>query len=97
MKGDFASLRSIINDINLTNRVQACDNINDKWDCFRKTIADGVNHFFPAKRKSAVKDKKQWMTNELKNLVKKKTKSWNTNLGAKYFLIGLSIRIFATS
>ena len=37
-RGDFVSLRSMINDINLTNRVQACDNINDKWDCFHKTV-----------------------------------------------------------
>ena len=43
--GDFVSLRSMINYINLTNRVQACDNINDKWDCSHKTIADGVNLF----------------------------------------------------
>ena len=33
----------MINNINLTNRVQACDNIN-KWDCFHKTIADGIGH-----------------------------------------------------
>ena len=55
------------------------------WDCFHKAIADGVNLFVLVKRKSAVKNKKQWMTKELKNLVKKKTKVWNTYLGAKSF------------
>ena len=29
-KGDFVSLISMINDIILSNHVQACDNINDK-------------------------------------------------------------------
>ena len=29
--------------MNLTNHVQACGNITDKWDCFHKTIAGGVN------------------------------------------------------
>ena len=28
--GDSVSLRSMIKDINLTNHLQACDNINDK-------------------------------------------------------------------
>ena len=62
--------------------------INDKWDCFHKTIADGVNLFVPVKRKSDAKNKKQWMTKELKNLAKKKTKVWNTYLGAKSFSNG---------
>ena len=82
-KGDFASLKSMINKINQTNHVQACDSINDKWDCFLKSIEDGVNLSVAVERKSAAKDKKQWMTKELKNLVKKKTKVWNTYLGAK--------------
>ena len=41
--------------------------------------------FVLVKRKSAVKNKKQWMTKELKNLVKKKTKVWNTYLSVKSF------------
>ena len=84
-KDDFVSLRSMIKDGKLTNRAQVCDNINDKWDCFHKTIADGVNLFVQIKRKSSAKNKRQWMTKELKNLVKKKTKSWHTYLGAKSF------------
>ena len=75
----------MINYINLASRVQDCDDINDKWDCFHKTIADGVNLFVPEKKKSAARNKKQWKTNELKNLLKKKTKVWNTYLGAKSF------------
>ena len=63
----------------------ACDNINDKWDCFHKTIEDGANLFVPVKRKSAAKNKIQWMTKELKNIVKKKTKAWNIYFGAKLF------------
>ena len=43
IKVDFVSLKTMINDINLTNRVQACDNNDDKWECFHKAIADGVN------------------------------------------------------
>ena len=58
-KGDFTSMRSMIKDENLTNHVQACDNINDKWNCFHKTTADGENHFVPVKMESAVKNKKQ--------------------------------------
>ena len=66
--------------------VQACDNINDQWDCFHKTFADGENLFVPVSRKYAVENKKQWMTKEFKNLAKKKkTMAWNTYLGAKSF------------
>ena len=83
--GDFVSLRSIIKDVNQTNRVQACDNINDKWDCFHKTIQDGANVSVTVKRKSAAKNRKQWMTKQLKNLVGKKTVGWNNYLGAKSF------------
>ena len=57
-EGNFVSLRSIIKDANLTNCVQACDTINDKWDCFHKTIADDINIFVPVKRKSSIKNKK---------------------------------------
>ena len=71
--------------MNLTIRVQACDNINDKWDSFHKAIANGAHLFVPVKRKSAANNKKQWMTKELKNHVKKNTKVWNTYLGAKSF------------
>ena len=94
-KGDFVSLRLMIKDVNQTNRVQACANINDKWDCFHKTIADGVSLFVPVKRKSAAKIKKQWITKELKNLVKKKTKAWITYFGANHFLIELYTRRIA--
>ena len=48
-KGNFVSLRSMFMDVNLTNSVQACDNLNDKWECFHKTIADGVNLIVPVK------------------------------------------------
>ena len=82
VNGDFVSLRSMIKDVNLTNRVQACDNINDMWDWFHKAIA---NLFVPVRGKSAANNKKQWMTKELKNHVKKKTKVWNTYLAAKSF------------
>ena len=58
-KVDFVSLKTIINDINLTNRVQACENNDDKWECFHKTIADGVIHSGLARRKSAVRNRKQ--------------------------------------
>ena len=85
LNGDFVSLRSMINDINLTNPVQDCDDINDKWDCFHKTIADCENIFVPVKRKSADRNKKQWKTKELKNLAKKKAKELNTYLGTKSF------------
>ena len=37
------------------------------------------------KRESGFKNKKQWMTKELKNLVEKKSNVWNTYLGAKSF------------
>ena len=53
-KGDFASLRSMTKNVKLTSRVQSCDNISDKWVCFHKTIADGVNLFDPVKGKSTV-------------------------------------------
>ena len=75
----------MIKDIILTNHVQACANINDKGECFYKTIADGVNLFVPVKMKSADKNNKQWITKELKNHVKKKTKALNTYLDAKSF------------
>ena len=56
-KGDFVSLKLMMKDVNLTNCVQDCDNINDKWDCFHRTIADGLNLIVPVKRKFAVKNK----------------------------------------
>ena len=62
-KGDFVSLRSLINNVKLTDRVQACDNFNDKWDCLHKSFADGVNLFVLVKRESVVKNKIHWMTN----------------------------------
>ena len=55
------------------------------WDCFHKTIADGVYLFVPVKSTSAVGNRKQWMTRELKNLVKKKTKAWNTSVCVESF------------
>ena len=58
-KVDFVSMKTIINDINLTNRVQACDNNDDKWECFHKTIADGAIHSGLERRKSAVRNRKQ--------------------------------------
>ena len=79
--------RSMIKDVNLTNRVEDCDNINYKWDCFHKTIVDGINLFVLVKSKSAAKNKKRWITKELTNLVKKKTKTLNTYLGAKSFSV----------
>ena len=39
----------MIKDVNLINCVQACESINDKWECFHETIADGVNLFVPVK------------------------------------------------
>ena len=42
---EFVSLKSVIKDVNLTNHVQGCDNINDKWDCFHIPITDGANLF----------------------------------------------------
>ena len=72
----------MIKDANLTNRVQACDNINDKWECFHKAIADGVDFFVPVKRKSTMKtiDEKR-----IEEPARKKTKVWNTYLSAKSF------------
>ena len=67
-KVDFVSLKTIINDINLTNRVQACDNNDDKWECFDKTIADGVIHSGLVRRKSAARNRKQWLQENWRTL-----------------------------
>ena len=32
-------------DADLTDHVQACDNINIKCDCFHKTDEDGIKHY----------------------------------------------------
>ena len=95
-KGYFVSLRSTIKDVYQTNRVQAYDIINDKWECFRKTIANVAYLSVPVNRKSAVKNKKQWMKKELKNLVEKKLKHGVLIWVPNYFLIGIFIRRFVT-